>query len=239
MIVFCEECGEKNQLKTVGPEQGRVAFQCCSCHYMNFYAISTLPQPKERLLNAIGSVPGIIGGFLYHVRTNSITSHMLDILNTDDLKVLGHYLTRSYLSARAGYSDIHGATIVISKKQITIQMVEPDLFILLVSKPFALTEPIEGLLAATQRRGPMMHSECLPQISKVKGVDQYIFVDHGGKIIAHEISNPQKAGKMVFSCGQNIQTIGKNRFSYAIFSRENKKDILIFFNNTYFLGVFI
>ncbi len=83
----------------------------------------------------------------------------------------------------------------------------------------------------------MLRSENFLQISQIKGVDQYIFVDHTGQIAGHDISNPPQASKMVFSCGQTIQTIGNNKFKYAIFSRENNKSMMIFPVDTYFIGV--
>ena len=83
----------------------------------------------------------------------------------------------------------------------------------------------------------MTLSENLLQISQIKGVDQYIIVDHTGKSAGHDISDPHKASEMVFSCGKTIQIIGKNRFRYALFSRKNNKSILIFPVGTYFLGV--
>ena len=83
----------------------------------------------------------------------------------------------------------------------------------------------------------MVISEKFLEISKIKGVDQYIFIDHKGDIVAHDIKDPQKVSVMVFSCGQNIQTIGNKKFRYAVFSRGNKKDIIIFPVGNYFLGV--
>ncbi len=83
----------------------------------------------------------------------------------------------------------------------------------------------------------MIFSEKFLQISMIRGVDQYIFLDNGGNIAAHEIKDPQKACEMVFACGQNIRAVGKNSFKYALFSRKNKKDIIIFPVGNYFLGV--
>ncbi len=83
----------------------------------------------------------------------------------------------------------------------------------------------------------MIFSEKFLQISMVQGVDQYILLDNRGNIIAHEIKDPQKASEMVFSCGRNIRNVGKNRFQYAVFSRKNKKDIIIFPIGNYSLGV--
>ena len=48
----------------------------------------------------------------------------------------------------------------------------------------------------------MIFSEKFLQISTIKGVDQYIFLDNKGKVAAHDIKDPQKASDMVFSCGK-------------------------------------
>ena len=83
----------------------------------------------------------------------------------------------------------------------------------------------------------MIFSEKFLQISIIEGVDQYIFIDNKGNIVAHDIKDPQKVSDMVFSCGQNIRVIGKNKFKYAVFSRKNKKNIMIFPIGNYSLGV--
>ncbi|NOX33811.1 MAG: roadblock/LC7 domain-containing protein [Deltaproteobacteria bacterium] len=83
----------------------------------------------------------------------------------------------------------------------------------------------------------MAEIEELKQISRVKGVDQYIIVDQNGKLLAHDIKNPQKASAMVSSCGKNSFAIGKTRLEYVVFSRENKKNIFIFPIGNYYLGV--
>ncbi len=83
----------------------------------------------------------------------------------------------------------------------------------------------------------MFFSEKFLQIAGIEGVDQYIFTDPEGKIAAHDIKDPQKVSALVFSCGQNIRTIGNKTFRYAVFSRENKKDIIIFPVGNYSLGV--
>jgi hypothetical protein len=83
----------------------------------------------------------------------------------------------------------------------------------------------------------MTFSEILLEISKIEGVDEYIFMDNRGNIAAHDIKDSQKVSGMVFSCGQNICAIGRDKFKYAIFSRKNKQDIIIFPVGNYFLGV--
>ena len=83
----------------------------------------------------------------------------------------------------------------------------------------------------------MIFPELFLEISKIEGVDEYIFMDNFGNIAAHDIKDPQKVSGMVFSCGRNIRAVGKDNFKYAIFSRKNKKDIIIFPVGNYFLGV--
>ena len=83
----------------------------------------------------------------------------------------------------------------------------------------------------------MTFSETFLQISKIEGVDGYIFMDSRGNIAVHDIKDSQKVSGMVFSCGQNICAIGKDKFKYAVFSRKNKRDIIIFPVGNYFLGV--
>lgn len=83
----------------------------------------------------------------------------------------------------------------------------------------------------------MSFSETFLQISKIKGVDEYIFMDSRGNIVAHDIKDSQKVSEMVFACGQNICAIGRDKFKYAVFSRKNKRDIIIFPVGNYLLGV--
>ena len=152
MILFCEDCGEKNQLKEADRKDGKAVFQCCVCQYMNSFAIAPGSPSLDTLLKTIGSSPGIIGAFLFHAKTRCITHHM-PILNKTDLEVLAVYLTHSYLTARSCYSDIHGAAIVIANKHITIQEMEPDLFIFVVSTNLPLPKTIETLLASSASKG--------------------------------------------------------------------------------------
>ena len=83
----------------------------------------------------------------------------------------------------------------------------------------------------------MIFSETFLQISNIEGVDEYIFMDDGGNIAAHDIKDPQKVSGVVFACAQNIRAIGKDNFKYAFFSRKNKRDIIIFPVGNYSLGV--
>jgi lipopolysaccharide biosynthesis protein len=83
----------------------------------------------------------------------------------------------------------------------------------------------------------MMLSEPFLQISEIEGVDEYIFTDNQGNIAAHDMVDPQKVSGMVWACGRDIRAIGRDKFKYAVFSRNNKRDIIIFPVGNYLLGV--
>ena len=83
----------------------------------------------------------------------------------------------------------------------------------------------------------MILSETFSQVGKIEGIDEYIFMDPNGNIAAHDIKDSQKVSGMVFACGQDIRAIGRDKFKYAVFSRKNKRDIMIFPVGNYLLGV--
>ncbi len=152
MIFFCEDCGDKNDLGKANLKNGRAVFRCCSCQYLNSYPVSTDLEKIDSLLKKIQSYPEIIGAFLYHEKSRILTNHMPQILTDADLEVLGIYLTRSFLVALSHYSDIHKVMITISDKHITLQKIDPDLFVFVVSKTLPLPEEIQNLLRASGKK---------------------------------------------------------------------------------------
>ncbi len=153
MIFFCEDCGEKNDLREADFKNDRAVFRCCSCQYLNSYPVFVPLKQTDILFEKIQSTPGIIGVFLYHGRNHTITNHMPGVLKEADLEVLGRYLTGSYLAAQSQYSDIHEVVICIGDKHITINRVESDLFVLVVSKTFPLPDTIQDLLISAEKKG--------------------------------------------------------------------------------------
>ena len=74
-------------------------------------------------------------------------------------------------------------------------------------------------------------------ISKVPGVDQFIFINGKGVVAAHNVKNPESAAIIVLTCGKNSSAISKTDFRYLVFSRKNKNDFFIFPVGNYYLGV--
>lgn len=83
----------------------------------------------------------------------------------------------------------------------------------------------------------MSNAELFSSILKVPGVDQFILVDGNAKIVTQAITEPRKMAALVYSCGSNSYEIGKKKFRYLVFSRENHDDFFIFPVGKYYLGV--
>ncbi|OQY52989.1 MAG: hypothetical protein B6230_01475 [Desulfobacteraceae bacterium 4572_89] len=146
MIFFCEDCGEKNDLGKENIKNGKAVFRCVSCQYLNSYMVSAALKETDILLKKITSCPEVIGTFLYHKKNRVINNHMPKMLHETDLEILGRCLLNSYLTAQSLYSDINEEMVTISDKHITIQKIEPDLFIFIVSKNLPLSETVQNLL---------------------------------------------------------------------------------------------
>ncbi len=75
------------------------------------------------------------------------------------------------------------------------------------------------------------------KITDIEGVDQYVLVDAKGNVVAHRTDDPKQAARTVLNIGKNLYSIGKTQFKYAIFSRDNKNNLLIFPIGNRYLGV--
>ena len=76
-------------------------------------------------------------------------------------------------------------------------------------------------------------------IGRIKGVDQYVLVDHRGNVMIHDMAEAEfeNVAEVVWSCGRNLSVLGRKNFKYAAFLRKNKNDFLIFPVGKYYLGV--
>lgn len=79
--------------------------------------------------------------------------------------------------------------------------------------------------------------EWCSDIGRIKGVDQYVLVDHRGNIMAHDMTELETVAEVVWSCGRRLSALGKKNFKYAAFLRKSKNDFLIFPVGKHYLGV--
>jgi len=157
MILFCEDCGEKNELKKRDVQNGHVVFRCAFCHYLNSYPIPVSIKKnvrkrdtlfkRDNFFKKLKTFPEIMGAFLYHEKIGVIKNQMPIMLQNEDLDILGRYLSASFLTGQSCYSNIHQMMAVISDKHITIQRIEPHVFILIASKIPSLPGNVQDLLS--------------------------------------------------------------------------------------------
>lgn len=77
----------------------------------------------------------------------------------------------------------------------------------------------------------------LKHIQDLKQVSQLILIDQEAGILFEKIENPKKMADMILKSSRYCQAIGKDRLSYLLFSRKNKKNLFIFPIANYYLGV--
>ena len=152
MIFFCEDCGEKNDLGGAELKNGRAVFRCCSCGYLNSYPVPEDLNPADILLKEIQNHPEIVSVFLYHEKNRTVSNPIPEILTQTDVEMLGAYLIQSCLVVHSHYSDIHEAIITISDKHITIQRIDLDLFVFIISTTLPLSEEIKELLISMRKK---------------------------------------------------------------------------------------
>lgn len=151
MILFCEDCGKKNELKKANIQKGKVVFRCTFCNYSNAYAIPGSMKKNFEIRNGLFEelkhFSEIIGAFLYHEKTGIIENQMPEVLQDADLDILGQSLSAAFLMAQSFDSTIHQMMAVISDKHITIQMSEPHVFILIAGKVPSLPMGVQEILS--------------------------------------------------------------------------------------------
>lgn len=151
MILFCEDCGEKNVLETKQVKEGKAIFICRICDYSNSYRIETTKKTfpkramagkKELLLLEIEPFPDLIGSFFFHVKTGVIKSNMPDLLKKSDLEILGKVLVKNYRLSINQYHDINEITLTIANKNMILKKVNSDLFYIMACKTFPLSKDL-------------------------------------------------------------------------------------------------
>ena len=74
-------------------------------------------------------------------------------------------------------------------------------------------------------------------IEEVPGVDQYVWVDASGSILAHDAEAPGQLAQMTVSCAGPLHAMGKNNFKSLCFLRKNQANIYIFPVGNGYVGV--
>lgn len=139
MILFCEDCGQQNELEPAAFAGGKAVFKCCACGYHNAYKITApykIPSGDEQMpffFKNIRAVSGIIGAFFYHIKKGVIGNDMPSILASRDVEKLGAGLSQGYWAGYNTFSDISEMTVVISDKYFFVFKVGVQLYAVVVS----------------------------------------------------------------------------------------------------------
>ncbi len=83
----------------------------------------------------------------------------------------------------------------------------------------------------------MTDHSSIPDLSAIKGVDQFIVTDHHGRIIEQRIRHHERMAQLLSACGSCFCAIGKSNFKYAVFERSDQAHFFIFQVGKYYLGV--
>ncbi len=156
MILFCEDCGQKNDLAPAAFAQGRAVFICSACGYNNSYALAGAPSTNLKnksipFLEDLQSVPGIIGVFLYHETKGLVGEKMPSVLRRNDIETLGAGLAFSYNCGSKSYEDMDQMTVLISDKFFTVFNVESQLYAVIVTPEPELPEKVGQLIEGFRR----------------------------------------------------------------------------------------
>ncbi len=147
MIVFCEDCGEKNDLPPSALAGGRAVFQCSTCCYPNAYPVNVretvLTYDADRFLNIIRSFSEIVGAFLYDIEKKVVGTQMPAMLTQNDIETLGSGLVRSHKNGVSNCPDIETMMVVISNKHFFVHRVNATLYSVIVTTTPSLPD---GLL---------------------------------------------------------------------------------------------
>lgn len=150
MILFCEDCGEKNRVDPSVLTGDRVRFTCRECGYVNSYCVqgpeTKIREQTDRILDAMLSSPGVIGAFFYRVHGGIVFSRMPPVLKQADIDVLGRTFCRSYVHALCFFPDINAMRTRIADKYFSVRRIRTGLFLAIVSRTPDLSPDILRLI---------------------------------------------------------------------------------------------
>lgn len=146
MIFFCEDCGKKNFLDKTELKDGKVLFRCSSCNYQNSYYFKEKQEKYVKKIDLffkeIKQIDEIIGLFLFNTKRGVLKNNMPVLLEAKDLDLLGKMLVKNYLICLSLYTDINEMTVFISDKTMVVRQINNNLFILLATKKFPLSQKV-------------------------------------------------------------------------------------------------
>ncbi len=149
MIVFCEECGQKNILPQNRLVEGKARFTCTGCGFKNAYMLTLnrqdrMHQLKEKLTVLLKSDPLILGFFVFQPPDEMILQHLPDPLTGKDVLTLARHLIQGYNLGSDQFKNIEELTLYIGDKMLTVfHNAELAAFLIIISKETALSDDLK------------------------------------------------------------------------------------------------
>jgi hypothetical protein len=164
MILFCEECGEKNQISFDKINNGRIVFCCGSCQFLNDLAVDQRPKeekvkkhPKikinnvqfDKALNRLNLALEIYGVYLFHTVEGVIVNYMPSLFKKKQLSDIGNRLSKSFAEVEAERELVQGMSVIFPHSAINAHLVSKDLYLIIGCKTFPLSEQITTRISKT------------------------------------------------------------------------------------------
>ena len=147
MIVFCEDCGDRNQVCPAHIVKGRAVFICHACGYHNDYPLPLLQQKKQQAntvdhwFQVLDRDPQMMGGFIYDISKGITVCRMPDLLLPEDIHSLGSRLAQSLEQGLLAMPDIRSMTVLISDKYFFVAREKKGQYLVLIALTPNLPEP--------------------------------------------------------------------------------------------------
>ncbi len=153
MIVFCEECGKKNQLAAGVSLEGKAVFRCSYCGFSNAYYLTNSPNALssavvDALKETQASTPWMIGSFVFHPAKKIILNQMPSALKPLDLEILGTRLYKSLETGSNGFDDIEALTVKIGDKCLSAVCSTASNMLVIVTSGQTLTPEVQQKITA-------------------------------------------------------------------------------------------
>lgn len=143
MILFCEDCGQKNDSRT-GITNGRAVFVCSSCGYQNNYLLSPSRQSESQsdrdLFSAVQQDGRMVGAFMYDVKKGVTKAGMPVQLQSEDIQNLGKRLSRGFEKGLVALPRLCSMTVLIADKYFFVTRQNHGLYLILVANTPDLPE---------------------------------------------------------------------------------------------------
>lgn len=147
MIVFCEDCGGKNQLTDQSKDAGRLVFRCTICGYPNNYAVfgpSASPEKESKnervpLVDAICRLPEVEGAFIFSPVKGLAAFNMPSHFSPKRITVLGKRLVQTYALPRQAYTNVRDMLLVTEGRAVLVKPWQGGRFLVVVGERFPLS----------------------------------------------------------------------------------------------------